>query len=204
MGFQGPANFFLLKRASQSLIQLNESGDCGLVLEPLIMVFILVLPTWSGRIQGLSKRECEMAVDLCRPEWKFRRLELLSISFAYRSTSPSASLLLYDSSSTVYFNLQFSATHLWPDFTKLVLRGILNIFSYECHIILCSITFKISYNSSQSTKYLRRHKFFKPSSCTIQITKKTRFSLMDVILALATIVSTQPSHSLVFKVRSNK
>jgi len=33
----------------------------------------------------------------------------------------------------------------------------------------------------------------------IQINGKTRFSLMDIILALVTIVSTQPSHSLVLR-----
>jgi len=47
-------------------------------------------------------------------------------------------------------------------------------------------------------------KICKPSSCAIQIIGKTRFSPMDVILALATRGLTQPSHSLVFKVSSNK
>src|SRR6218665_2565610 len=39
------------------------------------------------------------------------------------------------------------------------LRGILSILSFACHIILCSITFKMSYNSSQLTKYLWRYNF---------------------------------------------
>src|SRR6218665_3051010 len=70
------------------------------------------------------------------------------------------------------------------------LRGILSILSFACHIILCSITFKMSYNSSQSNKSLWIYNLFKPSSCTIQMRRKPRFSLMDVILALAAIVST--------------
>src|SRR6218665_3340220 len=87
---------------------------------------------------------------------------------------------------------------------KMSLRHFLSILSYVCHIILCSITFKMSYNSSQSTKYFWRYEIFKPSFCAIQIIGKTRKYLKDVLLAIATISFTQPSHSLVFKVRSNK